>query len=240
MELGNESKDLAAERFILSLNPILYLPLWCNDGATFISHDRYGHSFTKNNGAVWNFNGVYEDGIDDSIDSTVVLDNGNKVASLLTGLSRATVCAWVNIKSTTTSDQYFVRTVTSTGTYRFGLVFTNSTNTLAVWCRSNAESTAVSLGGIVGAFTFGNWHFCVGKVDMISSTGSVLLDNIGKDAALSGLTTTSFQNNIGPTSVGPNTANRMKGTIGEVHMFPKWLTPQETTHLYELTKWRNR
>jgi len=68
------NKQVAAERYIYSLLPLLYLPLWKRDGGAVVSDDATGSLFTVT-GAVKTPQGRRFDGVDDRLQTTLRMVN---------------------------------------------------------------------------------------------------------------------------------------------------------------------
>ena len=81
------TREAEEESLVLGLRPVLYLPLWKRDGASFMSDDAYGHLCTAN-GCLWTPQGRRLDGTDDKL--TV------SAASSLDCTNALTVATWIN------------------------------------------------------------------------------------------------------------------------------------------------
>ncbi len=209
--------------FIFDPSLVLYLPLYELDGATIASRDAYGHLCTVT-GASWRPNGRYFDGVDDKIDcglaDSLKIQNG-------------TILLWV--KPTQTGA--FQRVInTCPGNARNGYSLGINTNG--------------TLQGIVGDAA--GYNSVNGLTDIDDSIWSlagfrfdatdirVFVDGVEDDASPTARTKTiTWVNNlfIGTT---PDLSLDYTGTIGEVLIYNRALTPLEIQHIYLATKERYR
>jgi len=210
--------------FIYDPSLVLYLPLSELDGNSFKSRDAYGHLCVAI-GAAWRHNGRYFDGIDDQIDC------GNPLSLRIT--KSMSLEAWVK---TTDTLGLFISKQKPTSPY-YGWGFGMGGNNLRAWFygATSGYSTGTT---IINDDVF---HHLTAVYD--SSVPSITLYVNGVDdnatiGAAPSTSTTSVSNSViignGPAPFGGATI----GTIGEVRIFNRVLTPQEIQRNYLTTKRR--
>lgn len=209
--------------FVFDASVVLYLPLHELDGSSFMSGDAYGHLCTAN-GAVWRPDGYYFDGVSDYIDC------GNQ-PSIRANIVNGTVecwartpasAVWMGLIGTARSDgTHGYRMGISNGGYLSGLIGDNTSY-------NNLVSTNTVLDDDAWrhlAFTFDANYlklFVDGNEDCaaIARTKTITCDKNFRIGAWADL------------------VSYYTGTIGEVRVYNRALTPQEIQHNYQATKWR--
>ena len=211
--------------FIFDPSLVLYLPLYELDVASFQSKDASGHLCTVT-GALWRPNGRYFDGTDDKIDvGTVSLFNFTS--------SAFTIEAWLYISGLTASGNIFCRGLYETDGYR---LFYNAAGRLRFDTSQSGANQRTDANE--GRITANIWQHLVATRDGASIK---LYRNIVDITDSPG----SHQNPVTSTRnayIGQNDGGGefVKGTIGEVRIYSRALTPLEIQHIYLATKWRYR
>ena len=207
--------------FIFDRSLVLYLPLYQLDGASFISKDKHGHLCTVT-GALWTPRGRSFDGVDDKIvlPTPAILD--------ITG--NVTLEVWVTTDSIS-ANMDVVSGYDGTD-LRFHLMF-QTVNIL------NFYSGAAAGGNLASApysAHLGNWTHAVGIYDgdtKIYVNGEYVAKATTPLAPVT--ITTAIQ--LGERADG---TVDFAGSIGEVRIYNRALTPPEIQHNYLATKWRYR
>ena len=223
--------------FILDQSLVLYLPLYELDGASFASRDAYGHLCTVS-GATWGIQGRTFDGIDDKI---VIPDN--PVFSFGNGLTDVAFSLLAWIKLTDASVNRFILTKETTGLQEWSWQVL-SDNTFRFCAIDN--SALVQATRTYTFSLFGQWVFLGGSYN-----------GVGGATAANGITL--YENGAVKTSTANNNASYVamedltasvqigargqadtwfKGSIGEVFVFNRSLSPLEFQNIYLATKWR--
>jgi len=207
-------------RFIFDPTLVLYLPLYNLDGASFMSKDAYGHLCTVT-GAIWRPDGRYLDGLDDKLD----------LGSDFIGTTALTIMAWIYPEGW--GGLNYGR-VLDNGKTRFMLRNNTSQQTLAFNSDGSTWTEAAT-----GAISLDAWQFAavtrtaVGVANFyVNGEASGTAD---QDSGTPAAATTNLY--IGCRS---DDAVTFEGTIGEVFVHNRVLTPQEIQRNYLATKWRYR
>jgi hypothetical protein len=210
---------------ILNSNLVLYLPLHKTDGDSFMSRDGYGHVVTVT-GALWTPQGRTFDGTDDVI-------NCGAAAALAALTDNMTIESW--IKPISLGENNLGRILDKTGTAARGFYLTMSATAKVLFCiyvggvLKYAASAANSVpfgtwAHITGVFNGTNVLICANGVWSTGDTTAGPIDAHSSDDLL-----------IGDTSASLRCFN---GSIGEVRIYNRALSPVEVTHNYLATKWR--
>lgn len=208
--------------FIFDPSLVLYLPLYQLDGASFTSNDAYGHLCTVN-GALWTPKGRSFDGVDDYISSPYVqaytlggwVKQDNALASRIIVIP----------KSTTSWTDPFVEL--ALGVKATGEFFADC-NVGAVY--KSAVSTE--------AFATNTWYYLATTYD--KSNLILFVNGIQKAITTAAGDITRYTQSVLVGSRSPAPANPWNGTIGEVFIYSRVLTPVEIQHNYIATRWRYR
>ena len=210
------------DNFIYDPSLVLYLPLYKRDGLTFSSDDKHGHLATVT-GALWTLQGRRFDGIDDAISC------GNNAA--LVNITRITLIAWVT-KGTLT-DAAMIISKYNPAVSGYALYVDNATNK-PIFRHDGLGDSVMTFNSAIGtnatflAATFNGSQvlgFINGVVDI---TKDLAGDLVAYNQTL----------RIGRYSEGAQ--YYWKGSIGEILIYNRALTPQEITRNYLATKWRYR
>ena len=210
--------------FLLDPSLVLYLPLWKLDGAKFRSEDAYGHLATVS-GASWILQGRDFDGVNDGINcgSPVSLDITKAI----------TVAAWVKFDIVSGTDKYIAGKITpwSQG-YLLSFFVPDAPSFRIVTTAGAGHPTPTA-----GLIAVGDWHFLVGTYDSYTGENAIWVD--GQKA---GTRQTSGTLVVSTNSffIGqhPGGSNLVDGSIGEVFVYNRALTPLEIQSNYLATKWR--
>ena len=208
--------------YICSTGLVLHLPFYDIDGGAFKTKDSYGHQATVN-GALWRPDGRYFDGVDDKINLPDV--------SPLSPTSQITLEAWFNPARTTGANR----------------VISKFPNDYQGWSMYHGTAigfqlyTGVSLGSTSSAantITQDTWHHVVCTYDGFWMTVFINANLSGTPQVRTGLIVyTALQPAIGADN-GAGAGQFFKGTISEVRIYNRALTPLEIQQNYLATKWR--
>jgi len=202
---------------------VLYLPLGKLDGASFISKEARGHLCTVT-GALWRPSGRYFDGIDDEIDC-----GDNSILDFTSG--DFSVEFWIKQTSSPADNAYVI----NRGNYNLSgwyIWFWNAGDEMQFYTNQDTpgvQSTTMDM-------TFDTWlHLALVRSGAVATWYQNTVD-----------VTKNHGTHIDPTSVsqalkiGAFPSDDFKGTIGEVSIYNRALTPLEIQHNYLATKWRYR
>ncbi len=214
--------------FIVDPGLVLYLPLHELDGASIMSRDAYGHLCTVT-GALWTPNGHYFDGTDDFINCSDMLTD-----------TQGTIIAWIHTGSNITTGTSFLsqsKGTVATDMLRFNLI-------------TGLFRVASKIGGVDDVCSWGspavNTWYCL----MVTSDGSTWRGfTNGVEETLSvvagGNTGEWFGDQVGSTHLrigglrhSNSDAEDYEGTIGEIMVYSRPLSPAEGQNIYQATKWR--
>lgn len=211
-------------KFILDPGLVLYLPLHKQDSSSFMSGEAYGHTCTVS-GASWGMNGRNFDGADDYINC------GN--ASVLQVSQAITIMAWINLL-TPAGNRIIVGRRQGANNWQF---YTTAIPKLGfTFWSGGVERTALAAGNSI--LPAGTWVLAAVTYD--GANGNLYINgNIDKTASLTG----TIDTNAAATTVGAGNTGGFQswsGTIGEVGIYARALSPQEIQRNYLATKWRYR
>ncbi len=200
----------------------LYLPLWKKNGATFTDDSAYGHLATAT-GALWTPQGRTFDGIDD------LIDMGNP-AALANITETITVEAWVkpsDIEGPTIVGKYS-DTLVGWALYLANNKIYFDVND-GVGGETNSDSNLV--------IATGSWsHVAVtyDKISIIHYRAGVAVRTEASIVEIGAVSTSLIIGTDG--TAGASTF--FSGTIGEVRIYSRVLTPLEIQRNYLNSKWR--
>ncbi len=209
--------------FIFDPSLVLYLPLGKLDGASFISKDAYGHLCTVT-GALWRPSGRYFDGSDDVI--TIPHTSSLAITDVLTCLF------WLK----TTRETHGV--LISKHYREYNIDILEPTTRIEVMYGDGSNYTTVELNNTPDIWDSNFHHVAVIIRKDGSGVDSIVDGNFIESVAASDVTgsgTTDLR--IGKRTDG---AYAFKGTMGEIAVYNRALTPLEIQHNYLATKWRYR
>ncbi len=213
--------------FIFDPSLVLYLPLYELDGASFMSKDAYRHLCTAT-GASWRPNGHYLDGADDYISVP------NQSALDFAGKDKLAVEIWLNPTDWLTGQTYSYLVDQESVS---GFFFRRGTTYI---------DFRIHNGGWAGSVKFATSLVPVGSFYHIFAQYTGSQTEIYLNGELQDTTTVSgnITGGSGATWIGiysVDAASReFNGTIGEVRIYSRALTPLEIQHNYLATKWRYR
>lgn len=211
--------------FVFDSSLVLYLPLYELDGASFMSGDAYGHLCTVT-GALWRPCGHYFDGTDDRI---VVAHH----SAFSFGTGDFSLEIWLRASSSGGAIQRII-SKQSSAWFFFRLV--GGAAILSIKDGTNQQT-------VTGSSDLKDdiWHHLAVTADRDSSTGLMLsVDgeiDVTDDATGIGSISNTTPLQIARFSGG---AEYFKGSIGEVRLYRRVLTPLEVKNNYLATKWRYR
>ncbi len=201
---------------------MLYLPLYRLDGDSFESCDAYGHLCTVS-GALWRASGRQFDGVDDQISC------GN--SPVLNASGAITIEAWIRpgVDFTTTYYQIVDK--------RNGSIAPT-----LLWGGGTTQRLIIYAGGVCAVGTLaqlsaGKWYHVAGTAIDGTVANKVYINGDDNTASTN---TATFAVNTANLVIGGTTGggNPFHGTIGEVRIYRRALTPQEVHHNYLDGKWR--
>lgn len=205
---------------------VLHLPLHKLPGEiSFLSRDINRHVCT-NYGSIWTPGGRYFDGTDDYISC------GNNTALDIT--SALTVAFWVKHTTVATGQMYLTRQ----GEQWF----------LQHWPLTKVQFYL--LGGVLGSgyvqLTTGilaaeKWYYIVGVYDGSIPSARIFLDGVERPVTLSGTMPASLSATTKNLWIGDYTPTEhvyLNGTLGEVHIYNRTLSPVEIQQNYLASRWR--
>jgi hypothetical protein len=209
-------------KFIFDQSLTLYLPLYRLNGDSFGSCDACGHMCTVS-GAPYQAGGRLFDGVDDQISC------GN--SSALNASDAITIEVWIKpgVNFTTTYYQIVDK--------RNGSIAPTM-----LWAGGTTQRLVMYAGGIcamgtVTQLSTGKWYHVAGTA-VDGTTSNKIFINGNDDTASTG--TATFATNTADLVIGKTTTggNPFHGTIGEVRIYRRALTPEEVNHNYLDGKWR--
>ena len=211
--------------FIFDPSLMLYLPLYQLDGSSFISRDVHGHLCTVT-GALWRPNGRNFDGSDDYIEipaTSTQLDFTSE---------DFTIFMWVKFSDVSSSHILFLRSDFSTTGYYAIVRSTASIRFYTLQAGPTSQTSATSASEV----TTGVWYNLV----FVRDGTSVKIYKDTVDRTTSSGTHIDPDTDAGVTRIGirRDNANDFAGTIGEVWVYNRALTPVEIQRNYLATKWR--
>lgn len=205
--------------FVLDPSLALYLPLYRLDGASFMSKDAYGHLCTVT-GALWRPDGRWFDGSDDKITLPDISSHFSDEATLIMWL-KLTLDPPVDggksgLNYITTSDGGEHYPYTNGGLY--------------ISCFRNAR-----IDNIANSFNKANWH----QLAITTKPGTnnyKIFQNTQVAYEADGLDSIYISST--PTLCDDNATHFLWGSVGEVFIYNRSLTPLEIQQNYLATKWR--
>ncbi len=210
--------------FIFDPSLVLYLPLYKLDGASFMSKDAYGHLCTVT-GALWTPRGRDFDGTDDYI--LVPHTDSIAITDILT------ILAWVKTSRTA----HMIIVGKDYREYEIGLVQTSTR--IQVYYGDGTSNQPVALDNTPDIWD-DNFHH-IGVVIRKDGAGcDSIIDGNFIESVTSGALTGSGTRNVYIGLRSSDQSINFLGTIGEVMIYNRALTPLEIQRNYLATKWRYR
>ncbi len=209
--------------FIFDPNLVLYLPLYKLDGASFMSKDAYGHLCTVT-GALWRPNGSLFDGTDDYI--TIPNSSSLAISDVLT------ICSWV--KTTRTTQEVIL----GKNYFEYEVSLVQTSNRMQAYYGNGSNFSSVKTDNVTPDIWDDRFHHVTVVIRKDGSGTGFFVDGNYIETDTSG----SSYKGSGTTDIYVGVRNDMsldfKGTIGEIQVYNRALTPQEIQHNYLATKWR--
>ena len=200
---------------------VAYVPQWALEGDSFESIDAYGHLCTVI-GALWKPDGREFDG-DDKIDcGDPAIFNPTTAITMMLWLKGGAVSSYPLSK---------FRTDGTVIAYHILYLDTGSvTTTLNNITGDTVLTSAVGLANSKWAHIAVSW-------DVVSGDSRLLVNGVSEDT---GNNTTNLIPQVGNLRIGNRNpdAAYFSGTIGEVRLYNRALSPLEIQHNYLATKWR--
>ena len=224
-ELIIADRHFFTERYILSTNPVLYLPLWMRDGNPIRSEDGHGYIGTVT-GAVWTPRGRTFAGSDDHIACT----NNSDFNFTSQNFS---VEVW--IKPDALADQILIcRGLLDTDGW-YSISGSNG-SLLLVLCKATV-SYNIQLGA--GTVTAGTWqHYILVRN---GTSGAIYKNGVAGTLGGTGFTDNALTSTrilyLGRFDDG---LYRFNGIFGEARIYSRALTSVEAQLNYLVTRWRYR
>lgn len=225
------SRELETERYILSTMPVLYVPLWKRDGSSLISDDAYGHVCTVTGAtgglAGWTPQGRKFDGVDDyvSVSNHTVLQMTSEI----------TVLVWANPNSVfiNTPSWLVARDVSGNRAWAYGIT-SNYKMTAQHSGLNIGETGGLAPGNYLSVFSFFGFRYSSSLSVFDYFYNANLIKTYTSPATIASTTNALF---IGKREYVGSTLE-FAGTIGEVLIYDRGLSPLEQANIYEVTKWR--
>ena len=219
--------------FIFDPSLVFYLPLYQLNGASVMSEDAHGHLCSVT-GALWRPNGRYFDGTDDLIQANTVANNG-----LFGGAH--TLIAWARLAAWGANREIIAGGRTDVTSEYSMIGYTNADKFVA----NNDLAGAPAGNQVLSSKTYANdanWHFLTSVVDADGHINQFVVDGIAEGSDSSNNLDLSTLNKfyIGQLPWTSANVNPWQGSIGEVWVYQRELTPLEIQNLYLTTKWRYR
>jgi len=214
--------------FIFDPSLVLYLPLCELDGSSFMSRDAYGHLCTVT-GALWRPDGHFFDGSDDDVnlgDVSVLNIGAADDISIIAWIHLDTVASSVIItKHLSYAVQGWDFRVRSGGKLGFNI--------------RDAAGDNFDLNSLTALLT-GQWYHVAGTINRDTLGNCKCYINGQGDTGTPGgtLADVGDTTNAADVVLAKWTASVFHGTIGEVIVYKRVLTPLEIHHNYLATKWR--
>ena len=224
--LAGESRQIATEKFILGMKPVLYAPLWKRDGLIIPSDDGYGHQMTVT-GATWGSQGrTYASGNYITVPNHANLDFTSSAFSMF---------IWINPTSVASTQALVFHGLTDTDGW-FALL--NSAGGVArLFVRTNQAAANQVTQSVDNTIFANTWQ----QVGFTRSGANIRTYNNGVD------NTTSPSTHIDPVAtsrvlkIGIHddlSSNPFVGKIGEVSSDNRAPSPTEVMRNYQAMKWR--
>ncbi|MFQ6122817.1 MAG: LamG domain-containing protein [Dehalococcoidales bacterium] len=224
--------------FIFDPGLVLYLPLYQLSGASFMSKDAYGHLGTVT-GASWRPRGHYFDGTDDII----YISNPSFIDD-----TSGTIEVWVSFDNVSAQHMYVATCVNGATSHEIQMPLRrDSNNELQFTAYSpGSQPWECTLNSPNNTITDAGWHHIVFTSDgskvrcYVDGEERTLTPSVGSNSGQwFGTATNSDTFCVGAIKRASIVAP-MAGTVGEVRLYSRALTPQEIQHNYLATKWRYR
>lgn len=220
--------------FIYDPSLVLYLPLWKLDGASFADHSAYGHLCTVT-GALWTPNGRKFDGDD-------YIDCGTGASINL--VQEFTLEAWFKF-SNTGSNEFILYKGNESGIAEQAWFIMKNTSEKIRLASSDDSGFLLDFAANT-TLTVDTFYHAVCTYDKDTGLGIIYLNGINDGSStISG----TIPDNA-PLSLTLGARDRsgepapndvfLTGTIGEVRIYNRILTPLEIQNNYLATKWRYR
>lgn len=209
--------------FILDPSLVLYLPLYELDGDSFMSRDAYGRLAIVT-GALWTPQGRTFDGVDDliSVADNDAFDPGDFTMSTWTKQNAFAGGYW---------ERAFIAHDTTGGTTNKWLFAHTGSATIFEWV--NTWPTSPALTSNAWTLSAGVWYQI--GVTRQGSTFTFYKDGVANGTASSAV---GLANVAVPLTIGwAEATKKYDGTIGEVLIYNRALTPAEIQNIYLATKW---
>ena len=235
MVLGTKERIVAdrqfsTERYILSTNPVLYLPLYRLDGTSFRSADGVGHTCTVT-GASWTPQGRSYDAVPDDY-----ITCGDLTRFQFSG--DFTAWAWVSMPALPGAASYPRIFCKQDTVSPYPGWFLRLQATTGYWLFSLTDSAANNMGASYAVPPTLNTSYFVAGVRSGSTANIYINGNIvgtATNALVGSVAAVGY-----PLYVGSNrsAADRWTGYIKEAGLNSRALTPLEIQNIFLATKWR--
>jgi len=220
-------RQFATERYILSTNPLLYLPLYRLDGSSFLSADGIGHKCDVTS-ALWTPQGrIFRSA--DRIDC-----GDNTLFDPRT--SNFSIGEWFK---TPTFDQTFRRIISKQGPVGYVPRYFLRLSTTDKWAFSVHDGTNEVSASSTGTLSSDTWYMLT-----LVRNGTTVSLYENTDATPVATNTNASLSDVNPTgrnlyiSSLDGSSEFLKGSVGDVWFYNRALTPQEIQNLYLATRFR--
>jgi hypothetical protein len=205
---------------------VLYLPFYEMDGAGFTSRDKHGHLCLAN-GAAWTPQGRNFDGVDDwvGVDDDILLGR----------VPPWSLETWHNMLVNQPSGAYGGTLYSCAQNGWIQIFIDRATLKVRIATSNPAQDTVIgTIATAIGRFH----HVVVSCAGPGTNETSVFIDgNLSGQLTINTVVT---GNTIERLGWDGNPNRQLNGTIGEVALYNRALTPAEVLRNYEATKWRYR
>ena len=208
--------------FIFDPSLVLYLPLDQLDGASFMSRDKSGHLCTVT-GAVWRPQGRSFDGTDDCL----TVPNHLAVASIFP----YSLELWIKHDRTQSAATSYV--IDGNKVYRLGI---SSAGLISLWFYDGSTWQGGDATTTLPDLT---WAHLLATMEANGSNSRLKCFLNGQLDSTNDFTNQPVAD-LTDLVIGGKNTQRIKGTIGEVRIYSRALTPVEIQHNYMAAKWRGR
>lgn len=220
-------RDLLADRYIRSLQPVFWVDLSKRDGDSFLSDDAAGRLCTPSGTtrAGWRFLGRNFNGVDD----VVTVPDGQQALAT----SKMTVLVWLQFNSLA-ADGTFVSKKNTTFNQANGWHFYYNSGSSIIQARGSGATLATSatLSLTTGQFYFFGWHV-VGTASQFTMYGNTIFTSVNP---IESIVANADSLRIGELS--NDFPSWMNGLISQVVIFNRDISLQEDQTVFLATRHR--
>ncbi len=223
---GRNRQEIAG-RYIRSLNPSLYLPLWKRNGVILTSDDACGHQATVTGSCPWTERGRF------FVGSGTIVINIPDSPYLMPASDFSLVCWFKTSGITAASYAVLVKKLTVATE---SLFYIDTTTQILRF----ESGDGVHFPEVVSPVAVNDniWHFAVGVKDRTAGKLYLYLDDYLVQSATDNTTSIANTGNFAIGALTAGNSRQFLGTIGEIILTQRVLVPTEVMTLWNLTKWR--